>query len=694
MYTDKRLTAAVPLIGLNDTWEDQYITDCLQMGADSVFLMAPYDNIVRSKKPVRYALFSDEILPPIPEQRVCDLPSLELVKHWVDIYKELAPKYRAVGIEPYFWLCHTIGHGGELSTKVKTPFQAMVGANGQESHGCFCPLDPDFRQYLLDILSTLAAADIPLILLDDDFRINYHMPAVDIGCFCPLHIQRFNQQYGTAFTREELADRVYRNIGDTRTQFMESVGSSMLDLAKEMEQAVHSVNPNTRIGVATAMIHYSTEGYDIRKLAKTLAGPTRPYLRVFGAPYHVKNNLAQLGYTIDTAKHLAAYLDGDDIEIIGEGDTYPHTRFFTNKTTLQTYLLASRCSGVRNMLHYPFPFAASPNYETCYVATAKELRPTMALLDKLLPESISPVGIAPVLSHGNFTNIPITPNMTKRERVWPDEPVALKALTQFGIPTAPYRHDESLPVLLSGHNACNYTPELINDLLDRGAIIDASAASWLLEQGYDIGLDSVSTLDFTPTFELYCDCQFSSLYKNEQVWLLCPGNTPFFHLQPQSTALVAGYYVNGENGARTPSCVAYSNGKRKFFILGFDFFSVRGSFQAVNNVARAEQLRMVCRWLGISAYTENVEFMYTNVFQQQSKMTICLIQTNMDPCHEIVICLKHKPSGPIHFYNHIGRMNPPNVPIYEIIQNESGYSLHISHTMNPGDMLILTYTTN
>ena len=692
MNTDKRLTATVPLIGMNDQWEERYLNDCLRMGADSVFLMAPYDNIVRSKQPVRYGMFSDAILPPVPEQRVCDLPSLELVSHWADVYRQLAPRYRAAGIEPYFWLCHTIGHGGELSAKSKAPFQAMVGASGEESHGCFCPLDPGFRQYLISVVSILAAADIPLILLDDDFRINYHEPAVDIGCFCPLHVNRFNEELGTQYTREELANRVISNSGNTRVQFTESVGRSMLELAEALEQAVHRVNPSTRLGLATAMIHYSTEGYDIRKMAKILAGTTRPYIRVFGAPYHVKNNSAQLGYTVDTAKHLAAYFADSDIEIIGEGDTFPHTRFFTNKTVLQTYLLSSRCAGMRNMLHYPFPFAASPDYEPLYITATQELTEAMTMLDQLLPENSIANGIAPVMTLGNFANIPISDEMTHWERVWPDEPVAIRMLTQFGIPTAPYRQADAKPVLIAGYNAYNDTPQQIEALLDHGAIIDATAAAWLVAKGYDIGLESVAPLNGSPAFELFSDCRFSSVYKNEQVWLLCSANMSFAHLKPKASALVAGYYVDGESGTRTPSCVAYQQGKRKVFVLGFDLYTARESFQAVNNVARAEQMQRVSQWLGVDVCTESPEFMYTNAYRQANTNTVCLVHTSIDPVQEISIYLSAQPAGEISFYNRQGAMLS-NPPTYCIMPNGDGYRLRIAQSMYAGDMLILTYST-
>lgn len=692
MNVDKRLTVTVPLIGMDAQWEERYLNDCLRMGADSVFLMAPYDNIVRSKKPVLCAMFTDAVLPPVPEQRVCDLPSLELVAHWADVYRQLAPKYRAAGMEPYFWLCHTIGHGGELSTKVKTPFQALVGTGGQEAHGCYCPLDPGFRQYLLDVLATLAAADIPLILLDDDFRINYHEPAVDIGCFCPLHIKRFNEECGTQYSREELSDRVFHNIGNTRARFMKSVGDSMLELAADMEKTVHSINPNTRLGLASAMIHYSTEGYDIRDMAKTLAGPTQPYIRVFGAPYHVKNDPGRLGYAVDTAKHFAAHFDDGDVEIISEGDTFPHTRFFTGKKVLETYLLAARCAGIRNMLHYPFPFAASPDYEPIYVQAAQELIPTMEMLDQLLPEHVTARGIAPVMTFHNFAHIPLYESMTQWERAWPDEPLAVQMLTQYGIPTRPYDLEDTAPVFLTGYNAYDYTEQQLEQLLDRGAIIDATAASWLVERGLDIGLESAELLPYAPTFELFADCEFSSCYKDEQVWLLSSADAAFFQLQAKANATVAGYFVDGQSGTHTPSCVAYSTGRRKVFVLGFDLYRARGSFQVLHNVARGEQMRLVSNWLGVCAYTENREFLYTTAYRHGNICAICLVQTSMDPIEGLNCYIQDKPAGPLTFYDRSGQMFS-NAPSYRLENKAHGYTLRIDHTMALGDMLILTYQT-
>ena len=453
-----------------------------------------------------------------------------------------------------------------------------------------------------------------------------------------------------------------------------------------MEQAVHKVNPHTRLGLATGMMHYSSERYDIRQLAKTLAGPTRPYLRVFGAPYHAKNNPMQVGYIVDTAKHLADHLRGFNIEIIGEGDTYPHTRFFTNKTALQTYLLASRCSGMRNMLHYPFCFAASPDFETIYVDTVRKLRPAMQMLDHLLPPEQAALGIQPVLTFGNLKNVPITSGMTKRERVWPDEPLALKMLTQFGIPTIPAGQESSQPVLLAGYNGYGYSDEVLEGLLNQGAIIDATAARWLLTRGIDIGLEAVERLDTVPAFEQYSG-HFSCRYRDEQVWLLCPGDTPFFSLRPKKDAQVAGWYIGGTDGSRVPSCVSYSCGRRKIFTLGFDFFSVRGSFQAVSNVARAEQIRNVCRWLGADCFVESDEFLYVNAYGCADHRTICLVQTNTDPCHQILLYVKECPEGTICFYDQGGQC-----PVtYTLTPVAQGYALQLERTMGPGDLLVLTY---
>ena len=689
MNEDKRLSITVPLIGLSDEDEQQYLDGCVQQGADSVFLMAPCDNIVRSKRAVKYQHLSPKILEPVPNQRICDLPSIELAEQWAQQYRSLAPRYLEKGIEPYIWICHTIGHGGALSTKEEAPFQTIVGTKGQVADGCFCPLDQEFVDYQCQFLAKIAASGAPLILLDDDFRLNAHGP-VDLSCFCPLHLEYYNNRFGTQFTREELVERIMANDPVARANFETMNSDIMLEFAGALEKAVHAVNPTTRLGLASCRLHFSVEAPEIRALVRRLAGNTRPYIRVFGAPYHVKNNPRVLGHTIEMARAFHDYVNDGEIEVSSEGDTYPHSRFFADKTITKAYLLASRCAGLRNMLYYSYPVSASPREEPVYIEAIQELSTIRKELDLCLTADAIAEGLAPVISIQNTRAIPLRKDMSSKELCWPDEPVALDPMTRFGIPLSNTANAEtgSAPVLFAGWHGYNLPDQKIGKLLDRGAIIDAQAAQWLMARGHDIGLEEMIALPQPPTFELY-DGPLSKQYRNEQIWQLCAGDPVFFSLKLKNDAQACSHFVDGETGEVSIGSARYEKNGRRIFVLGFDFFGTKAGMQTVFNLARQEQLRNAAQWLGVGCHVYNQDNLYLLAYKKEREKTLFLIKTGLDSLPTVQLYLKEKPVSDLRFLDQDGPV-AGSVP-YTVSPTEDGWILEITRKLHCGDFLMVQF---
>ena len=92
----------------------------------------------------------------------------------------------------------TIGHGWVPNTP--SEFQRIVLPDGERPY-MFCPLDEAFRACIGDAVRRLAALRPDFLMVDDDFRL---LTGRD-GCFCPLHLARFNREQGTAYDRETLA---------------------------------------------------------------------------------------------------------------------------------------------------------------------------------------------------------------------------------------------------------------------------------------------------------------------------------------------------------------------------------------------------------------------------------------------------------------------------------------------------------
>jgi len=120
----------------------------------------------------------------------------------------LAQLYREQGIQVDLQISNTIGHGEYMKARDCSAidaygFEKIVGHDGTVANHCFCWYGENFRKYNYEMMKMYAALKPVNIWIDDDFTACNHAP-VKYGCFCDSCVARFNDKYGSNFTREEL----------------------------------------------------------------------------------------------------------------------------------------------------------------------------------------------------------------------------------------------------------------------------------------------------------------------------------------------------------------------------------------------------------------------------------------------------------------------------------------------------------
>ncbi|MCD9025553.1 hypothetical protein [Cohnella silvisoli] len=588
-------SVTIPLVPFRERqWED-YLDILRKMKADRALLFAPLDNICRTPVKVKKSIVGDAMLEPLPRQETIDTPSLELYRVWSDLLRERIADLQALDIEPAFWLGHTIGHGGSLSAGGDAAFQQIVGPEGKEAAGCYCPLDKAFAGYIGEALAVMAESGVGLILLDDDFRLHTHKPDASVGCFCPLHLQAFQEKTGIRMEREQLIKQALQGKpNEIRRAWLEVLGESLLGFAQRIEQAVHAVNPAARIGLATGMTLWSNEGVDMLSLLQALAGPTQPFLRTIGAPYWAKEP-SQAGWVIELTRLQQSWAGRWGVELAAEGDTFPHTRYHCSSSMLHAYQQGLITAGFPGMIHYPVVYSPPPDHEPGYVALQEESAPYYAALSRFFPADYGDVGVTPVYRPNNFMHVAMPEDIGQSAATWPEEPVALRYLARLGIPVA-YEDNEG-PVLLSGYGAAGLPDEELERLLDRGAILDATAAIWLAERGIDVGFRS-SNAGKAPRFESFSEEIFSGSYTGHLIWLLTSGEGIYRAFDVLEGATVISRFEGNGEDERYPAVFLYENGQgRRFCVMAFDFYQARNGVQLVYNYARQEQLTRCLAWV-------------------------------------------------------------------------------------------------
>ena len=94
----------------------------------------------------------------------------------------------------------SIGHGWALSEMF--PYQRYTNLTDGEEVNVVCPYDEGFKEYIYNVMKTIASYKPDTIMVDDDFRLIYRP---GFGCACPMHMKRFNELAKTELSREELS---------------------------------------------------------------------------------------------------------------------------------------------------------------------------------------------------------------------------------------------------------------------------------------------------------------------------------------------------------------------------------------------------------------------------------------------------------------------------------------------------------
>jgi hypothetical protein len=265
----------------------------------------------------------------------------ERLHDWVHRYALLRDGLAGIPVRVGILVQALIGHGDRHQTVKEVPFQKIVGDDGTASRECFCPLDRDFQAYTKTLISTLARERPVFMMIDDDFRIAFHGPAVK-GCMCPLHLARFGEATGTSWTRESLVAglRDAERPG-LRTQWEELTRDSLVEHAAVIRAAIDSVDPSIEGSLCTVI----GEAHFAQAIADTLAGRHRPLVRIHNATY-LENGQKRFPVLLTRTRHEIAVLR-PETTVLTEADTCPHSRYSLSRKTHLAHLTATTLFGCK-----------------------------------------------------------------------------------------------------------------------------------------------------------------------------------------------------------------------------------------------------------------------------------------------------------------------------------------------------------
>ena len=368
-----------------------------------------------------------------------------------------------------------------------TGFTTLTASDGWKSYNICCPLDPGLRQVAGDMVRDFARTGVDMVLLDDDYRYgDYHNEA--LVCTCARHMALVEKKLGEKIAPAELLQKAMTGGRNRwRDAWMDANGEAFRDYAAYLRSCVDEVNPKVRLGLCACMSHWDNDGVDAATTARILAGKTRPFLRLIGAPYwaspggphYYGGNLQNV---IEFERMERSWVTGDDIEVVSEGDTYPRPRWTTGSSHLELFDLALRADGrFSGILKYAVDYD-DPMREGGYVARHVRNRP----LHK---------EVARRFDGKRAVGVRIYETMNRLREAVLDGDLAgnTKFLATFGSKAAMCCSDLAIPTVWEGEGLVGMAfgenvRHVPAEARRRGLVIDAWAARILMSQGVDVGV--------------------------------------------------------------------------------------------------------------------------------------------------------------------------------------------------------------
>lgn len=547
--------------------------------------------------------------------------------------------------------------GLEVSARIWTfwmkdnhEFRNMRAISGKEIAEFMCPTDERFVRFAADYAADIARCGVDLILYDDDFRYGFFSSTP--ACLCDAHIAAINRITGEEKTREEL-ERYITTGGKNkfRDAYLKANGDAFRHFAASVRAAVDAVDPTVRMGACTCMTSWDIDGTDAAELAQILAGKTKPFARLIGAPYWaVKRSWGnELQDVIELERMESAWTRDGEIELMAEGDAYPRPRTRCPASYLEGFDTAIRASGCTDgILKYGLDYFSSVDYETGYATLHGRNRALYAAIDRLFGGKRS-CGVRVYESMKKLADA-VAPTAVN-EAFDPQELFFSNAARTLAYNTVPTVYEgEGVAGIVFDENARN----LPLTALEKGLILDIAAAEILTERGIDVGLEHIGRATGGDTEHF--------LKSNNHI--LMDGATVY------ELGLRDGVEILSDTEtplSRVPVSYRYENADgNRFLVLNLNTRSKHNN--PLRHYARSRQYADLIPWLGgeaLPAYVYGNPALYIQCKKNERGMAVGLWNFFADPTLFTTVELDGSYRA-IEFINCSGRLEGDRVILSEI----------------------------
>lgn len=457
-------------------------------------------------------------------------------------------------------------------------YTKMVTIDGNEISSFACPTDERFVAFASEYIAEIARCGVDIIMFDDDFRYGFH--ADQPACLCENHIAEINRITGDIKSREELFGYITSGAKNKyRDAYIKVNGDAFRSFAAHMRESLDKVAPHVRMGACACMTAWDIDGTDPRELSYILAGNTRPFVRLIGAPYWAAKGAwgTALGDVIELERMESAWTSDGNIEIMAEGDTYPRPRSLCPASYLECFDLAMRTSGcVDGILKYGIDYNSNIGYESGYASFHERNRKLYREVGEMFDGKMA-VGVRLYEASAKIADMEMPTAVNDRINI--QDMFFSKAGRTLAY--------NAISIVYEGDGICGVVFDenarsLPLSAIKNGLIIDIAAAEILTERGIDVGIES-----FGSSLQI-----FAERFIKGDNHIFADGATVNDIIIKKGAEVLSDAAVSGKT---IPVSYRYENAQgERFLVLNVN---TRGSENLLRHYARSRQYAEAVKWL-------------------------------------------------------------------------------------------------
>lgn len=500
-----------------------------------------------------------------------------------------------------------------------------------------CQLEPALKDYLKEFYTILAETSPEFIYMDDDHRYIFAGRANTWGCMCDLHISEFSRCTNTRWTRETLHHAIYNDF-EVRKKWISFLKNTLEDIAEIVENTVHSINPNIKIGLMVPCLHSMTIcDYDLPAMAKIAQPEGKFLLRPCIGPYCDRDRLQIIPglFYMEVIGHLM----GDSAEYTPEIETTPFTRFSKSMEVIRLHISQGIVNGMLNPAISACGYVGnSPFFEPEIAKMLKKQRPYFDSLLKIAPKRNTKKGIGLKFLQKSAISTPVNhPNLS--DYYWPAFTTHdFLANSGFCI-----TYDDSDVTMLVGDTVYAMDDAELKKLLSRNLILDAVAAKALVNRGYkdEIGCD-IEDMKQVFGAEYFCDEEFCGEYAGTYGSLkdTAIGDVKKI-VDTAPSARILSVITDHDRKTVCPSMILFENKLGgKVATMNYKINPLTADMRNLINYQKQKLMRNIIEKMNISAvpaFIENPTCFALQYFDDGKNIFIGIANTSYDIADELII---------------------------------------------------------